>query len=64
MHMKTKGDNTNLSAGSEIEITGSELDDTLETVVSEEEEYNFYSLGGNDPNDQEVSSQTPVYGAS
>jgi hypothetical protein len=55
--MKEKEDNTYQLAGSDRDIPGPELDDTLETVVSEEEEYNFYSLGGNDHNDQEISSQ-------
>ena len=41
--MEEKDDNTYLLAGSNLDIPGSEVDDTLENVGSEEEEYNFYS---------------------
>ena len=56
MHMEEKDDNTYLLAGSNLDIPGSEVDDTLENVGSEEEEYNFYSLGGDDHHDLEVSN--------
>ena len=38
-------------AGSDLDIPGSELDDNQENVGSEDEENNYYSLGGDDHND-------------
>ena len=38
-------------SGSDLDIPGSELDDKQEDVGSEDEENNFYSLGGDDHND-------------
>ena len=38
-------------SGSDLDIPGSELDDKLENVGSEDEENNYYSLGGDDHND-------------
>ena len=37
--------------GSDLDIPGSELDDELEMMGSEDEENNYYSLGGDDHND-------------
>ncbi len=37
--------------GYDLDIPGSELDDTQELVGSEDEENNFYSIGGEDHND-------------
>jgi hypothetical protein len=37
--------------GSDLDIPGSELDDELEFIGSEDEENNYYSLGGDDHND-------------
>ena len=37
--------------GSDLDIPGSELDDDLEFIGSEDEENNYYSLGGDDHND-------------
>lgn len=39
--------------GSDLDIPGSELDDELEIIGSEDEENNYYSLGGDDHNDLE-----------
>lgn len=39
--------------GSDLDIPGSELDDELEVIGSEDEENNYYSLGGDDHNDLE-----------
>jgi hypothetical protein len=39
--------------GSDLDIPGSELDDKQESVGSEDEENNYYSLGGDDHNDLE-----------
>jgi len=37
-------------SGSDLDIPGSELDDDLENIGSEDEENNFYSLGGDGNN--------------
>jgi|WetSurSiteA1Bulk_404760.scaffolds.fasta_scaffold167476_2 hypothetical protein len=38
-------------SGGDLDIPGSELDDELESIGSEDEENNFYSLGGDNHND-------------
>jgi hypothetical protein len=38
-------------AGLDLDIPGSELDDDQEIIGSEDEENNYYSLGGDDHND-------------
>jgi hypothetical protein len=40
-------------SGSDLDIPGSELDDELEIIGSEDEENNYYSLGGDGHNDLE-----------
>lgn len=40
-------------SGSDLDIPGSELDDVQEEIGSEDEENNYYSLGGDDHNDLE-----------
>lgn len=40
-------------SGSDLDIPGSELDDEQEMVGNEDEENNYYSLGGDDHNDLE-----------
>jgi len=40
-------------SGGDLDIPGSELDDLLEIIGSEDEENNYYSLGGDDHNDLE-----------
>ena len=40
-------------SGSDLDVPGSELDDQQEDVGSEDEENNYYSLGGDDHNDLE-----------
>jgi hypothetical protein len=42
-------------AGNDLDIPGSELDDQSESVGTEDEENNGYSLGGDDHNDLEES---------
>jgi hypothetical protein len=37
----------------DLDIPGSELDDDMEKIGSEDEENNYYSLGGDDHNDLE-----------
>jgi len=38
-------------SGSDLDVPGSELDDELEDIGSEDEENNYYSLGSDDHND-------------
>jgi len=38
-------------SGSDLDTPGSELDDELELIGSEDEENNYYSLGGDNHND-------------
>jgi len=38
-------------SGSDLDVPGSELDDQQENVGSEDEENNYYSLGGDNHND-------------
>jgi hypothetical protein len=40
-------------SGSDLDIPGAELDDEMEEVGSEDEENNFYSLGGDDKESNE-----------
>jgi hypothetical protein len=40
-------------SGSDLDIPGAELDDLQESIGSEDEENNYYSLGGDDHNDLE-----------
>ncbi|MDZ4758997.1 MAG: hypothetical protein SGJ10_12770 [Bacteroidota bacterium] len=40
-------------SGSDLDVPGSELDDEQENIGSEDEENNYYSLGGDDHNDLE-----------
>ena len=42
-----------LMTGSNLNVPGSELDNELEITGSEDEQNNYYSLGGDDPNDLE-----------
>jgi hypothetical protein len=44
-------DFTNDKSGSDLDIPGSELDEEQENIGSEDEENNYYSLGGDDHND-------------
>ena len=39
--------------GNDLDIPGSELDDLQEAIGNEDEENNYYSLGGDDHNDLE-----------
>lgn len=40
-------------SGNDLDIPGAELDDQQENIGSEDEENNYYSLGGDDHNDLE-----------
>jgi hypothetical protein len=40
-------------SGSDLDVPGSELDDEQEKIGSEDEENNFYSIGGDNHNDLE-----------
>jgi len=46
-------DNDNESGENDLDIPGSELDDLQEDIGSEDEENNYYSLGGDDHDDLE-----------
>jgi hypothetical protein len=46
---KDEEENNDLS-GSDLDIPGSELDDAQENIGSEDEENNYYSLGGDGNN--------------
>jgi len=52
---KSKPGNTNEKnfeeSGSDLDVPGSELDDEQEKSGSEDEENNYYSIGGDDHND-------------
>ena len=37
--------------GEDLDVPGAELDDDLENIGSEDEENNYYSIGGDDHND-------------
>ena len=41
------------ASGSDLDIPGSELDDDQENIGSEDEENNYYSIGGDDHNNLE-----------
>jgi hypothetical protein len=41
------------TVGSDLDIPGSELDDSQEEIGSEDEENNYYSIGGDNHNDLE-----------
>jgi hypothetical protein len=38
-------------SGDDLDVPGSELDDPMEKIGSEDEENNYYSLGGDNHND-------------
>jgi hypothetical protein len=42
---------TDDEAGEDLDVPGSELDDEMEIIGSEDEENNYYSLGSDDHND-------------
>jgi hypothetical protein len=50
---KNKKDFFNNVSGRNVDISGSILNDELENLISEDEENNFYSLGGNDQSNQD-----------
>jgi hypothetical protein len=41
--------------GSDLDVPGSELDDEQENIGNEDEENNYYSIGGDDHNDLDES---------
>jgi hypothetical protein len=45
-------------SGSDLDVPGSELDDELEEIGSEDEENNYYSLGSDDHNDLDEEDGT------
>ncbi|MBP4141893.1 hypothetical protein J3S90_08765 [Flavobacterium sp. P4023] len=45
------------NSGADLDVPGAELDDQAEQIGSEDEENNYYSLGGDDHND--LDENTP-----
>jgi len=45
-------------SGSDLDIPGAELDDASELIGNEDEENNYYSLGGDNHNDLEEDNNT------
>jgi hypothetical protein len=43
-------------SGGDLDVPGAELDDTQEEIGSEDEENNYYSLGGDDKESQEENT--------
>lgn len=50
---RNEQDFTTIKTGADLDVPGSELDDQQENIGSEDEENNYYSLGGDDHNDLE-----------
>lgn len=44
-------------SGDDLDIPGAELDDNMENIGSEDEENNYYSLGGDDHDDLEENQE-------
>jgi hypothetical protein len=44
-------ESSDVAFGSDLDIPGSELDDEQENIGNEDEENNYYSIGGDDHND-------------
>jgi len=50
---RKKIDDVNISDEKDLDVPGAELDDAQEDIGSEDEENNYYSLGGDDHDDLE-----------
>ena len=50
---KRKSGNSDKNPGDDLDVPGAELDDVDEAVGEEDEENNYYSLGGDDHEDLE-----------
>jgi len=51
--MRNEKDFDDDRSGNDLDIPGSELDDEQESIGSEDEENNYYSIGDDDDNDNE-----------
>ena len=51
LRMSNEKDFDDDETGNDLDVPGSELDDELESIGSEDEENNYYSLGGDDHHD-------------
>jgi hypothetical protein len=51
--LRNEKDFTDDPFGDDLDVPGSELDDDAETIGNEDEENNYYSLGGDNHNDLE-----------
>ena len=49
--------NGNIKTGNDLDVPGSELDDAQENIGSEDEENNYYSIGGDNHNDLEEDNR-------
>jgi len=54
----------NTKPGSDLDVPGSELDDENELIGEEDEENNYYSLGGDDHPDLDESNEDVLDGNS
>ena len=54
--MRNEKDFRQDKSGSDLDVPGSELDDAQENIGNEDEENNYYSLGGDNHNDLEENS--------
>ena len=50
-------DSVEIHTGNELDVPGSELDDQMEDIGSEDEENNYYSIGGDLHEDLEESKE-------
>ncbi|MCX6274523.1 MAG: hypothetical protein NTV09_04895 [Bacteroidetes bacterium] len=55
-HINIEEDLAENVTGDDLDVPGSELDDAQENIGSEDEENNYYSIGGDDHNDLEEDS--------
>ena len=53
---------TKTKAGADLDVPGSELDDADELIGEEDEENNYYSLGGDDHPDLDESNEDVLDG--
>ncbi len=54
---KRKAGGANKNPGDNLDVPGAELDDANEDIGEEDEENNYYSLGGDDHNDLEEEKE-------
>ncbi|CAH0997971.1 hypothetical protein EMA8858_04106 [Emticicia aquatica] len=57
VHTRNEKDFDDDFSGNVLDVPGAELDDIQENIGSEDEENNYYSLGGDDHNDLEEEKE-------